>query len=69
MLLILTFTSCCANMVVFVPLDIVVPVFLEKIMTPMVITHELNATDCDRVSFFSRRIFFFQFSLQKKKYK
>lgn len=69
MLLILTSTSCCANMVVFVPLDIVVPVFLEKIMKFMVITHELNATDYDRVSgFFLWRIFF-QFSLQKQKYK
>lgn len=68
MLLILTSTSCCANMVVFVPLDIVVPVFLEKIMIPMVITHELNATDCDRVLFFSLRIFFSSFPF-KKKYK
>lgn len=33
-----------------VPLDIVVPVYLDEIMTPVLITRRLNATDCDRVS-------------------
>lgn len=57
-----------------VPLGIVVPVFLDEMMTPALITHRLNATDCDRVS--SRRCFLclfvwvffllFLFSLVKK---
>lgn len=38
-----------------VPSGIVVPVFLDEMTTPALVTHRLNATDCDRVS--SRRCF------------
>lgn len=53
-----------------VPSGIVVPVFLDEMTTPALVTHRLNATDCDRVS--SRRCFLclfvivFLFSLVKK---
>lgn len=39
---------CCANMVVIVYLCL----YFEKIMMPMVIIHELNATDCVRCLLF-----------------
>lgn len=65
--LIWIFTSCLCQ-----PRLSVVPVYLDKIMTPVLITRRLNATDCDRVSslkcFVCLLVLFsiFLFSLVKK---
>lgn len=48
--LIWIFTSCCANTLVYCVLGHFVPVYLDEIMTPMLMTRRLNATDCDKVS-------------------